>query len=88
MLDSDDDTNLREHSPDESDLESNSECEVETNVHAAAPDSAGMSVKPDTRPVQFANSTLVTDAAGNVPAQLDVDASEIASTSLFMLLQG
>ena len=67
MLDSDDDIDLEQHSSDESDLDSDWECEVETNADAAAPDSAGMSVEPDTRPAQFENSTLVTDAAANVP---------------------
>ena len=62
MLDSDDDIDLGEHS-------SGWECELQTNAHAAATDSAGMSVEPDTRPVQLASSTLVTDAAGNIPAQ-------------------
>ena len=81
MLDSDDDIDLGEHSSDMSDLDSDWECEVETNPDAGAPDSADMSVESDTRPVQFTNSTIATDAAGNVPAQLDVDASDIASTS-------
>ena len=81
MLDSDDDIDFGEQSSDKSDPDSDWECEVETNADAATPDSAGMSVEPNTRPVQFANSTLVTDAADNVPAYLDVDASEIASPS-------
>lgn len=81
MLDSHDAIDLGEHFSDESDLDNDWECEVKTNADTAAPDSAGMSVEPDTRPVHFVNSTLVTDAAGNVPAHLDVDASEIASTS-------
>ena len=81
MLDSGHDIDLGKHSSDESDLDCDWECEVETNADAAAPDSAGMSVELDTRPAQFAKSTLVTDAADNVPAYLDVDASEIVSTS-------
>ena len=81
MLDSDDDIDFGEQSSDKSDPYSDWECEVETNVDAASPDSARMSVEPNTRPIQFANSTLVTDAADNVPAHLDVDASEIASSS-------